>query len=121
MATNLSVEELRSELAKRGLDTTGTMPSLVQRLEEALLKEQIEEEEENEENDVHIGSQNTSKKRGRELDVKDNEDSNKGKAIEELRQRNVQQFSVKELESCTNEFSDENAIGRGGLWCGLQR
>ncbi|CAH9054994.1 unnamed protein product [Cuscuta europaea] len=39
MASKFKVGELRAELAKRGLDITGTKPILVQRLEEAILEE----------------------------------------------------------------------------------
>ncbi|XP_021763201.1 poly [ADP-ribose] polymerase 2-like [Chenopodium quinoa] len=41
MATHLKVLELRAELSKRSLDTSGTKPTLVRRLEEALSKEGI--------------------------------------------------------------------------------
>ncbi|XVE77604.1 hypothetical protein DITRI_Ditri13aG0076500 [Diplodiscus trichospermus] len=92
MASKLKVEQLRSELAKRGLDNTGTKPFLVQRLEEALLKEKKKEEEENKENDANIGFQNNKKKRERVLDFNDNEDSNKVKVVEEFRQMNVKQL-----------------------------
>uniref|UniRef100_A0A0V0I5D9 Putative ovule protein n=1 Tax=Solanum chacoense TaxID=4108 RepID=A0A0V0I5D9_SOLCH len=40
--TKLKVDELRKELSSRGLDTTGTKPILVKRLEEAI---EVEEEE----------------------------------------------------------------------------
>ncbi|KAG5592208.1 hypothetical protein H5410_042722 [Solanum commersonii] len=40
--TKLKVDELRKELSSRGLDTTGTKPILVRRLEEAI---EVEEEE----------------------------------------------------------------------------
>ncbi|XP_049378442.1 poly [ADP-ribose] polymerase 2 isoform X2 [Solanum stenotomum] len=40
--TKLKVDELRTELSSRGLDTTGTKPILVKRLEEAI---EVEEEE----------------------------------------------------------------------------
>ncbi|KAJ8749589.1 hypothetical protein K2173_026238 [Erythroxylum novogranatense] len=40
MAISLKVDELRAELAKRGLNTTGTKPSLVRRLESAMEEEQ---------------------------------------------------------------------------------
>ncbi|XVF80597.1 hypothetical protein PTKIN_Ptkin15bG0086500 [Pterospermum kingtungense] len=92
MASKLKVEQLRAELAKRGLDATGTKPFLVQRLEEALVKEKKEEEEENKENDANIGIHNSEKKRGREVNVKDNEESNKVKAVEEFRQMSVKQL-----------------------------
>ncbi|VFQ76921.1 unnamed protein product [Cuscuta campestris] len=39
MASKFKVDELRAELAKRGLDTTGTKPTLVRRLEEAIHEE----------------------------------------------------------------------------------
>ncbi|KAF9604766.1 hypothetical protein IFM89_010268 [Coptis chinensis] len=39
MANKLKVDELRSQLAQRGLETSGTKPILVQRLESALSKE----------------------------------------------------------------------------------
>ncbi|XP_024639520.1 poly [ADP-ribose] polymerase 2 isoform X2 [Medicago truncatula] len=37
--SKMKVEELRTELNQRGLDTTGTKPTLLRRLQEALLKE----------------------------------------------------------------------------------
>ncbi|XP_021839258.2 poly [ADP-ribose] polymerase 2 isoform X2 [Spinacia oleracea] len=39
MASNMKVDELRAELSKRDLDTSGTKPTLVKRLESALRKE----------------------------------------------------------------------------------
>ncbi|XP_020538605.1 poly [ADP-ribose] polymerase 2 isoform X4 [Jatropha curcas] len=39
MANKLKVDERRAELAKRGLDTTGTKPSLFRRLESAMAQE----------------------------------------------------------------------------------
>ena len=57
-----------------------------------MLKEKRKEEEENKENDANIGFQNNKKKRGREVDVNDNEDSNKVKTVEEFRQMNVKQL-----------------------------
>lgn len=99
----------------------------MQRLEEAFLKEkkEEEEEEENKENDANIGFQNDKKKRGRELDVKVNEDStNKIKAIEEFRQMSVKQLreqatfrglsavgTKKELLKRLCEDADKNSLG----------
>ncbi|KAK9035568.1 hypothetical protein V6N11_077606 [Hibiscus sabdariffa] len=90
MASKLKVEQLRHELAQRGLDTTGTKPFLVQRLEEALLKEK-KKEDDNQDN-ANNATQNNKIKRGREPDVDNNEDPNKVKAIEEFRQMNVRQL-----------------------------
>ncbi|MFS7901678.1 putative NAD(+) ADP-ribosyltransferase transcription regulator SAP family [Helianthus anomalus] len=41
MASKLKVDELRDELSKRGLSTTGTKPTLVKRLESAIRKEPV--------------------------------------------------------------------------------
>ncbi|XP_039012015.1 poly [ADP-ribose] polymerase 2-like [Hibiscus syriacus] len=90
MTSKLKVEQLRHELAKRGLDSTGTKPFLVERLEETLLKEK-KNEEENEDN-ANNATGNKKRKRGREVDVDNNEDSNKVKEIEEFRQLNVKQL-----------------------------
>ncbi|XP_020086733.1 poly [ADP-ribose] polymerase 2-A-like [Ananas comosus] len=38
-SSKLKVDELRAELSRRGLDTSGTKPTLVRRLESALRKE----------------------------------------------------------------------------------
>ncbi|GMI66597.1 poly(ADP-ribose) polymerase 2, poly(ADP-ribose) polymerase [Hibiscus trionum] len=86
MASKLKVEQLRHELGKRGLDTTGTKPFLVQRLEEALLKEEKKKD------NANNATENNKRKRGRESDVDNNEDPNKFKAIEEFRQMNVKQL-----------------------------
>ncbi|TYK18137.1 poly [Cucumis melo var. makuwa] len=40
MANKLKVDELRTQLAQRGLDTSGTKPVLVRRLESAILEEE---------------------------------------------------------------------------------
>ncbi|OMO81978.1 hypothetical protein COLO4_23334 [Corchorus olitorius] len=92
MASKLKVDQLRVELGKRGLDTTGTKLFLVQRLEEALLKEEKKEEDNKENDDANNAFQNNKKRRGRELDENGNEDSNKVKAVEEFRQMNVKQL-----------------------------
>ncbi|XP_017969668.1 PREDICTED: poly [ADP-ribose] polymerase 2 [Theobroma cacao] len=93
MASKLKVDQLRIELAKRGLDTNGTKPFLVQRLEEALLKEK-KKEEENKENDANNAIENNKKRRGSESNHNNNddEDSKKIKAVEEFREMNVKQL-----------------------------
>ncbi|KAK8565495.1 hypothetical protein V6N12_059055 [Hibiscus sabdariffa] len=121
MASKLKVEQLRHELAKRGLDTTGTKPFLVQRLEEALLKEK-KKEDDNQDN-ANNATENNKRKRGRESDVDNNEDPNKVKAIEEFRQMNVRQLreqatlrglptvgTKKELLDRLCEDADKNSI-----------
>ncbi|PPS00040.1 hypothetical protein GOBAR_AA20633 [Gossypium barbadense] len=90
MARKLKVGQLRDELAQRGLDTIGTKPLLVLRLEDALLKERKKEEENGGKANNAIG--NNKRKRGRESDVCNNEDSDKVNAVEEFRQMNVKQL-----------------------------
>lgn len=79
--TKLKVDDLRKELSTRGLDTTGTKPILVKRLEEAI-------EEEEEENKKKL---NGDKKRGR-VDDCDSIGSRKMNGVEEYKK-----MSVKEL------------------------
>ncbi|KAK9945695.1 hypothetical protein M0R45_011194 [Rubus argutus] len=85
MANKLKVEELRNELAQRGLTTTGTKPVLVSRLESALLQES------NQPTDAGEGS--ASRKRGRNS----KEDavstaSEKIKATDKFRNMNIKQL-----------------------------
>ncbi|KAH8489158.1 hypothetical protein H0E87_024708 [Populus deltoides] len=90
MANKLKVDELRAELAKRGLDTTGTKPSLVRRLESAL-----EQENKQSEVDSVDGGGRSNNKRERESEDGGG-DSNNGtekiKAIEKFRDMNVKQL-----------------------------
>ncbi|XP_077218196.1 poly(ADP-ribose) polymerase isoform X2 [Tasmannia lanceolata] len=60
MSAKLKVEELRTQLAQRGLDTDGTKPTLVRRLEAALCREK------NPSKDVKNEDVNVTKKRPRE-------------------------------------------------------
>ncbi|KAJ6680147.1 DNA LIGASE [Salix purpurea] len=90
MANKLKVDELRAELAKRGLDTTGTKPSLVRRLESAL-------EQENKLSEVHSidGGGISNKKRERESEDGGGDSDNgteKIKAIDKFRDMNVKQL-----------------------------
>ncbi|CAI9105413.1 OLC1v1004328C3 [Oldenlandia corymbosa var. corymbosa] len=91
MATQqLKVDELRSELSKRGLSTTGTKPTLVRRLEAAI------KAEEEEEKDV----KKTSRKRQRDDEGSGVSDhgSQKLKPTEE----DLKKMSVKELREQAN-------------------
>ncbi|GLU07369.1 hypothetical protein SLE2022_243300 [Rubroshorea leprosula] len=74
MTNKLKVVELRAELAKRGLDTAGTKPLLVRRLEEAVLKENQKPVGDN----VNGAHADTSRKRRKESN---DEDSNKVKPV----------------------------------------
>ncbi|KAL6564174.1 Poly [ADP-ribose] polymerase 2 [Orobanche minor] len=88
MATNnLKVEELRAQLAHRGLSVAGIKPILVRRLEAAL-------RDESEESLDSKSDLNTSRKRRRESNDKDgdSEAPQKIKAIDELRSMNVKQL-----------------------------
>ncbi|KAL6505035.1 Poly [ADP-ribose] polymerase 2 [Orobanche gracilis] len=88
MATNnLKVEELRAQLAHRGLSVAGVRPILVRRLEAAL-------RDESEESLVSKSDSNTIRKRRRESNGEDgdSEAPRKIKAIDELRSMNVKQL-----------------------------
>ncbi|KAJ4963907.1 hypothetical protein NE237_023846 [Protea cynaroides] len=85
MANKLRVEELRTQLAQRGLDTSGTKPKLVSRLESAIRKEN--------KSSTDGTDASVAKKRPRESENDD--DSNgpeKVKAIEKLREMGVLQL-----------------------------
>ncbi|KAL6500309.1 Poly [ADP-ribose] polymerase 2 [Orobanche hederae] len=84
---NLKVEELRAQLAHRGLSVAGIKPILVRRLEAAL-------RDESEESLDSKSDLNTSRKRRRESNDKDgdSEAPRKIKAIDELRSMNVKQL-----------------------------
>ncbi|KAK4406998.1 Poly [ADP-ribose] polymerase 2 [Sesamum angolense] len=88
MATNnLKVDEIRAQLAKRGLSTAGIKLVLVRRLEDALRDESGKSADS--EGDIR-----SSRKRQRNSDVKgaDPEVPRKIKAIDELRSMNVKQL-----------------------------
>ncbi|XP_047307874.1 poly [ADP-ribose] polymerase 2-like [Impatiens glandulifera] len=82
MASKLKVEELRAELQKRSLNTTGTKPILVQRLEAAILKETNQSK-----------NDSSGDKRPREPnDGVDPNGSEKIRAMDKFRSMNVQQL-----------------------------
>ncbi|KAL5561434.1 hypothetical protein UlMin_031181 [Ulmus minor] len=87
MAAKLRVDELRSELEKRSLSTTGTKPSLVRRLESAMRKESKQ-----------LGEATdglASKKRGRDLEEERDSNGNvsdKIKTVDEFRGMGIQQL-----------------------------
>ncbi|KAL0389646.1 UNVERIFIED_CONTAM: Poly [ADP-ribose] polymerase 2 [Sesamum calycinum] len=88
MATNnLKVDEIRAQLAKRGLSTAGIKLVLVRRLEDAIRDES--EKSADSEGDIR-----SSRKRQRDSDVKDADPEvpRKIKAIDELRSMNVKQL-----------------------------
>ncbi|EXB33507.1 Poly [ADP-ribose] polymerase 2 [Morus notabilis] len=88
MASKLKVEELRSELLKRGLSTSGIKPTLVRRLESAIRKEK---EQVPDGNGCSVGKK-------RERDLADEEElvksnvSDKIEAVEEFRNMGIRQL-----------------------------
>ncbi|CAK9157267.1 unnamed protein product [Ilex paraguariensis] len=116
MASKLKVDELRTQLAQRGLSTTGTKPTLVQRLESAIIdgKQSI---------DSIDGSSN--KKRQRDSENGDSNGSEKIKAIDKFRHMGIKELreqakmrgisttgSKKELleRLCTDSEENSNGI-----------
>ncbi|CAN0889045.1 Poly [ADP-ribose] polymerase 2 [Linum grandiflorum] len=91
MASNkLKVDELRAELLKRGLDTSGTKPSLVRRLQSAL------EQESQQSGDAAAADADASRGSKRARDAGDEDDGNgsvdKIQALEKFRGMNVKQL-----------------------------
>ncbi|CAK7348322.1 unnamed protein product [Dovyalis caffra] len=89
MANKLKVDELRAELAKRGLSNTGTKPSLVRRLESALKQENKQSAA----GLIDVGCSNKTRERESE---DGGEDSNNGpekiKGTDKFRDMNVKQL-----------------------------
>ncbi|KAI5680455.1 hypothetical protein M9H77_01682 [Catharanthus roseus] len=105
MASQLKVDELREELAKRGLSTTGTKPTLVRRLQSATRKEEKAQQSAADSNDSVI------RKRQRDDENEDGECGNgsgKIKATEDFRK-----MGIKELR--------EQAVLRGILTTGSKK
>ncbi|XP_031126370.1 poly [ADP-ribose] polymerase 2 [Ipomoea triloba] len=113
MATKFKVDELRAELAKRGLDTTGTKPTLVRRLEEAIQEVS---------NRQSTSSNGNNRKRQRDGSENEDTEKNKVKVTEELRSMTVKQLreeasrrgistsgSKKELVERLSSFSDDGS------------
>ncbi|GMN37973.1 hypothetical protein TIFTF001_007247 [Ficus carica] len=88
MANRLNVEDLRSELAKRGLSTAGIKPTLIRRLESAIRKENKQGLDDN---GGPVGKK-------RERDTEDEEElvqsngSDKIKAVDEFRNMGIKQL-----------------------------
>ncbi|GFZ19404.1 poly(ADP-ribose) polymerase [Actinidia rufa] len=117
MANKLKVEELRTELAQRGLSTTGTKPTLVRRLESAIRDESKQT--------IDSIEDSISKKRRRECENGDSNGSEKIKAVDEFRDMDIRQLrkeaalrgfstsgSKKELieRLCTDPQKDFNEV-----------
>ncbi|KAH0978259.1 hypothetical protein GBA52_027978 [Prunus armeniaca] len=120
MASKLKVEQLRNQLAQRGLTITGNKPTLVQRLEAALRQENKQPT-----NASDVSASIVSRKRGRQS----NEDgestgSEKIKATDEFQDMSVKQLreqatlrgisttgSKKELLERLSEDSDDIPLG----------
>ncbi|BBH10456.1 polyADP-ribose polymerase [Prunus dulcis] len=120
MASKLKVEELRNQLAQRGLTTTGNKPTLLQRLEAALRQENKQPPDASD-----VSASIVSRKRGRQS----NEDgestgSEKIKATDEFQDMSVKQLreqatlrgisatgSKKELLERLSEDSDDIPLG----------
>ncbi|XP_030543276.1 poly [ADP-ribose] polymerase 2 isoform X2 [Rhodamnia argentea] len=83
MATSLKVDELRTELAQRGLSTTGTKPTLARRLQAALTKE-----------NKQAADSGDHGKRERDLDTPngDSDGPSKLKAFDKFRKLGIQQL-----------------------------
>ncbi|KAI0511815.1 hypothetical protein KFK09_012447 [Dendrobium nobile] len=101
MASKLKVDELRAKLLLRGLDTTGTKPILVKRLEAALQSEEEKEkeadpDEDNPSNGVSNGQR--KRKRGSKVDADDEKEE------EYLDEEKLVKYTVRELKALAAQF-----------------
>ncbi|XP_050138423.1 poly [ADP-ribose] polymerase 2-like isoform X6 [Malus sylvestris] len=127
MASKLKVEELRNELAQRGLTTTGAKPTLVRRLDSALREEK--KQPTGASDGSAAGASLVSRKRERKLIEEegggDSNVSEKMKATEKFRGMSVKQLreeaalcgvsatgSKKELLERLSEHSDGIPLGK---------
>ncbi|XP_028956270.2 poly [ADP-ribose] polymerase 2 isoform X3 [Malus domestica] len=127
MASKLKVEELRNELAQRGLPTTGAKPTLVRRLDSALREEK--KQPTGASDGSAAGASLVSRKRERKLIEEegggDSNVSEKMKATEKFRGMSVKQLreeaalcgvsatgSKKELLERLSEHSDGIPLGK---------
>ncbi|KAM1042297.1 hypothetical protein ACFX2C_031379 [Malus domestica] len=127
MASKLKVEELRNELAQRGLPTTGAKPTLVRRLDSALREEK--KQPTGASDGSAAGASLVSRKRERKLIEEegggDSNVSEKMKATEKFRAMSVKQLreeaalcgvsatgSKKELLERLSEHSDGIPLGK---------
>ncbi|KAG7014360.1 Poly [ADP-ribose] polymerase 2 [Cucurbita argyrosperma subsp. argyrosperma] len=86
MANKLRVDELRTQLAQRGLDTSGTKPALVLRLESAIRDEEKSLKGKD-------AAATDRKKRGRDSeDARNSDGSDLIRDVEKLREMNAQQL-----------------------------
>ncbi|XP_022953703.1 poly [ADP-ribose] polymerase 2-like [Cucurbita moschata] len=86
MANKLRVDELRTQLAQRGLDTSGTKPALVLRLESAIRDEEKSLKGKD-------AAATNRKKRGRDSeDARNSDGSDLIRDVEKLREMNAQQL-----------------------------
>ncbi|KAF3436462.1 hypothetical protein FNV43_RR23554 [Rhamnella rubrinervis] len=84
MSNKLKVEEVRTQLAQRGLSTTGNKPTLVRRLDSAIRKESKQLSDAN-------GDGSVGKKRERDPDDESN-GSQKIRAVDMFRDMSIQQL-----------------------------
>ncbi|KAH7837095.1 hypothetical protein Vadar_009426 [Vaccinium darrowii] len=110
MANKFNVEELRTELAKRGMSTTGVKTTLVRRLESA-----IREESKQPVDSTADGSISKLKRRREETEDGDSNgsDKNKIKAVEKLRGMDIRQLRKEaELRGVSTSGSKKELIRR---------
>lgn len=96
MASKLKVDELRSRPSLRGLDTTGTKPILVKRLEAALQSEEEKEKEAVPDDAAPasgVSNGHVKRKRGSDVDADD------GKKEECLDEEKLAKYTVRELKA----------------------
>ncbi|XP_058200104.1 poly [ADP-ribose] polymerase 2 [Rhododendron vialii] len=108
MASKFTVEELRTELAKRGLSTAGIKPTLVRRLESA-----VREESKQSIDSTADGSNSTLKRRREETQDGDSNGADKIQALEKLRGMDIRKLRKEaELQGVSTTGSKKELLQR---------
>ncbi|KAF7121192.1 hypothetical protein RHSIM_Rhsim13G0009500 [Rhododendron simsii] len=108
MASKFNVEELRTELAKRGLSTAGIKPTLVRRLESA-----VREESKQSIDTTADGSNRTLKRRREETQDGDSNGADKIQAVEKLRGMDIRKLRKEaELRGVSTTGSKKELLQR---------
>ncbi|KAG9443824.1 hypothetical protein H6P81_015164 [Aristolochia fimbriata] len=125
MAPNLTVEELRDQLARRGLRLTGKKSTLVRRLQLAVRKEETQS------NDVQVTDSSVAGKRKREHRNGESSQCGKVDSVESLRKMSIRELRerailygisskgskgelIERLITCVEKSSEESREGREG-------
>ncbi|CAM6098986.1 unnamed protein product [Calypogeia fissa] len=106
MSSKLKVQELRDELSKRGLDTTGLKPALVARLDEAIASENKSDDAEAKDEEAAPSEidKNDSKSNGKRKTPPRDGQSVDGSAVKRIKLEDIDKLTVDELKVALTEL-----------------